>query len=425
MIRFGLPLLMASTIAACALPDQRAAQDPSPRTPALSKPRLDGMTARIRDDVERHRIPGAVMLVARDGKVVYQEAIGWQDAADRTPMRNDSIFRIYSMTKPIVSAAVMMMVEDGRLQLGEPVSRYLPELKGLKVGVERTDASGKPVLERVAATREMTIQDLLRHTSGLTYGVFGNSLVKDEYKRAGVDSFNQTNAEFISRLATVPLQFQPGTTWEYSRSTDVLGALLERVSGQSLATHLSDRIFKPLGMVDTGFWVPPENQRRLAEPFSVDPDSKAPVRLIEVRTPPRLESGGGGLVSTAADYLRFAQMLINGGELDGVRLLAPKTVAFMTADHLGPIRNRSQARGPAYLPGPGYGFGLGFGTRLATGESATPGTPGDHYWGGVGGTYFWIDPRERTIAIWMMQAPGQREYYRGWFRNEVYAAMLP
>jgi CubicO group peptidase (beta-lactamase class C family) len=416
---------LAAALAGCAAPPPSSSQHASPQASGFAAPRLEAMSARVRDDVARQQIPGAVFLLARDGKVVEQQAIGWQDPERKVPMRSDAIFRIYSMTKPIVSTAVMMMVEDGRLQLNEPVSRYLPELKGLQVGVEKPGPDGKPTLERVPAAREMTIQDLLRHTSGLTYGVFGSSLVKDEYKRVGVDSTDQSNQEFIGKLATVPLQFQPATVWEYSRSTDVLGALLERVSGQTLAEHLSQRIFKPLKMQDTGFWVPPAQQSRIAEPFPLDPSTKTPVRLIDVRKPPKLESGGGGLVSTAADYLRFAQMMLNGGELDGVRLLSPKTVSYMTADHLGRMRERSQARGLAYLPGPGYGFGLGFGTRVSTGEAAVPGSVGDHYWGGVGGTYFWIDPQEKTVAIWMMQAPGQREYYRAWFRNEVYAAMLP
>lgn len=423
MIRSTLPVLAVALLAACAAPE--STQSAAPLTTRFSASQLDAMSARVRADVAQGRIPGAVYLLARNGKIVDTQSIGWQDAAGKVPMRSDSIFRIYSMSKPIVSVAVMMMVEDGRLQLADPVSRYLPELKGLRVGVEKTDAAGKPVLELVPAQREMTVQDLMRHTSGLTYGVFGKSLVKEEYKRLDVDATEQSNTEFISRLAKVPLQFQPGTTWEYSRSTDVLGALLERVSGQTLAAHLQQRIFTPLQMKDTGFWVPQAQQARIAEPFAIDPDSKVPVGLIDVRHAPKLESGGGGLVSTAADYFRFAQMLLNGGEIDGVRLLSPKTVAYMTADHLGTIAGPSLARGPAYLPGPGYGFGLGFGTRTGTGEAATPGSVGDYYWGGVGGTYFWVDPKEKTVAIWMMQAPGQREYYRAWFRNKVYSAMTP
>jgi CubicO group peptidase (beta-lactamase class C family) len=338
-------------------------------------------------------------------------------------MRKDSIFRIYSMTKPIVSVAVMMLVEEGRLQITEPVSKYIPELKNLKVGVEKTDDAGNKKLELVPAAREITIQDLLRHTSGLTYGVFGKSLVKDEYTKAGVDSRDQTNAEVMQKLAAVPLHFQPGTTWEYSRSVDVLGHLLERVSGQPLDAHLEARIFKPLGMKDSGFWVPAPKQNRIAEAFDTDPDSKAKVTLTEIRSAPKLLSGGGGAVSTAGDYLRFAQMLLNGGELDGVRLLSRKTVEYMMSDHLGAVRASSLQRGAAYLPGPGYGFGLGFAVRKEQGRSPVPGSVGEYFWGGVTGTYFWIDPQEQLVVVLMLAAPDQRLHYRYLTRQLVYAAL--
>ena len=378
----------------------------------LDKARLDRLERFVRADVERGRIPGAVMLVMRDGKVVMNKAIGQQDAAKGIPMRGDSIFRIYSMTKPIVSVAAMMLVEEGKLQLSDPVSMHIPELKGLKVGVEKADG-----LDIVPATREPTVHDIFRHTSGFTYGVFGKNMVKELYTKAGVDGWDQTNAEFIKKLATVPLMSQPGTQWEYSRSVDVLGVVIERISGQTLDKFLEARILKPLGMKDSGFWVPAEKQARIAEPFPVDPDSKQPVKLTEIRQEPKLLSGGGGMVSTAADYLRFTRMMLNGGELDGVRILSKKTVEYMTTDHIGPVR------GPAYLPGPGYGFGLGVAVRLTDGQAATPGSAGDYNWGGLGGTYFWVDPKEKLIAIWMMQAPGQRVYYRGIYRNGIYGAM--
>jgi CubicO group peptidase (beta-lactamase class C family) len=379
--------------------------------------RLQKLTARVRSDIEHKRIPGAVMLIARGDQVIYEEALGAQDPATGQPMEVDSIFRIYSMTKPIVSVGVMMLVEEGRLQLSDPASRYLPELRGLKVGVEARGRDGKPVLETVPAVREMTVQDLLRHTSGLTYGVFGKSLVKSEYLKAGIHTGTMSNAELVRALGRLPLAYQPGSTWEYSRSTDVLGALIERISGQPLDVWLEERILRPLAMHDTGFWVEPSKQSRLAEPFPVDPDSGQVTRLIDVKSKPVFLSGGGGMVSTARDYLRFSRMLLQGGELDGVRLLSRKTIQYMISDHLGEIR------GPAYSPGAGYGFGLGFGVRTAGGESAIPGTRGDAYWGGLGGTYFWIDPREDLVAIWMMQAPGQRTHYRSLYRNMVYGAM--
>jgi CubicO group peptidase (beta-lactamase class C family) len=279
-------------------------------------------------------------------------------------------------------------------------------------------------LELVPAAREITIQDLLRHTSGFTYGIFGKSLVKDEYKKLDVDSWDQTNAEVMKKLAAAPLQFQPGTTWEYSRSVDVLGHLLERISGQPLDQYLQEKLFKPLGMKDSGFWVAPEKQGRIAEAFETDPDTKAKVSLIDIRKAPKLLSGGGGAVSTAGDYLRFTQMLLNGGELDGVRILSRKTVAYMLSDHLGTVRATSLQRGAAYLPGPGYGFGLGFAVRTESGEASTPGTVGDANWGGLGGTYFWVDPKENLSVVWMAQGPGQRNYYRQLVRTGVYGALV-
>ncbi len=382
----------------------------------LSTERLDAFTAQLQADVDRGRIPGAVVLVARDGRVVYEKAIGRQDANAGTPMRVDSLFRIYSMTKPIVSVATMMLVERGRIALADPVSQHLPELRGLKVGVEKAGADGKPTLELVAAQREMTVQDLLRHTSGLTYGVFGKSLVKSEYDKARVDANDITNGELLNRLAKVPLHFQPGSTWEYGRSTDVLGALIERVSGQPLDTFLRENLFVPLKMTDTDFWVDPARQDRIAEPLAMDPDSKQPITLLDIRRKPSYLAGGQGLVSSARDYWRFQQMVLNGGVIDGVRILSPKTVRYMLSDHLDGIR------GPAYLPGPGYGFGLGYAVRLTDGGPAVPGSAGDAHWGGYGGTAFWIDPRERMVAVLMLQAPNQRNYYRAVFRNRLYGS---
>lgn len=362
----------------------------------------------IAADVDRGRIPGVVMMVQRDGQLLYRKTLGKQDPAKGEPMREDSIFRLYSMTKPIVSVGLMMLVEDGRILLSDPLSKHIPELKGLKVGVEK---DGK--LEIVAAQREPTIHDLLRHTSGFTYGVFGKSLVKELYKKNGVDASDHSNAELVQKLAKVPLMHQPGTTWEYSRSTDVLGHVIERVSGQTLDVYLQARILGPLGMKDTAFYADPARQPRLAEAFAKDPDSGAAINLLKVREPPKYLAGGQGLVSTAADYLRFAQMLLNGGELGGVRILSRKTIEYMTSDHLGALRG----------PGPGYGFGLGFAVRHGNGLASAEGSAGDYNWAGLGGTYFWVDPKERLVAVWMMQAPNQRNYYRELFRNMVYGAL--
>jgi CubicO group peptidase (beta-lactamase class C family) len=395
MVRKLVAISLLALLAACA--------GPAPLGGAgLDARGLQRMESVVRADVEKKRIPGAVMLVARDGRVLHQSATGLQDPQKGTPMRTDSIFRLYSMTKPIVTVAAMMLVEEGKLQLSDPVSMHVPDLKGLRVGVEK---DGR--LEIVPAVREPTVHDLMRHTSGFTYGVFGKSLVKDLYKKNDVDGTDHDLAQFVKKLASVPLMYQPGTTWEYGRSTDVLGYVVERVSGMPLDAFLEARIFKPLGMKDTAFYVPADKLDRLAEPFA------GGGAMLDVTKKPKYLAGGQGLVGTAADYFRFAQMLLNGGELNGARLLSKKTVEYMTSDHLGAIRG----------PTPGYGFGLGFTVRLADGQSPLAGTAGDYNWAGLGGTYFWVDPKERLVGVWMMQNIPLRGHYRSLYRNLVYGAL--
>ena len=373
---------------------------------------LTRLSDAFRAEIERGRLPGAVMLVGRRGRIGWFEAMGTADPVRGTAMAHDTIFRIYSMTKPIVSLAVMMLVEEGRLLLSDPVSRYLPEYAGQKVAVQRGDA-----IELVPVTRDATVQDVLRHTSGLAYEFTGDSPVQRRYAELRVGSLSRTNAEFSEELASLPLMHQPGTRWEYSRSTDTLGRLVEVVAGTSLGTFLAERILEPLGMVDTAFHVPQEKQHRLADAFPVDPDSGATVRLLKVTEAPRFESGGGGLVSTAADYARFLLMLQGGGALDGERIVSRKILEWMTADHLGGIPNRSPL-----LP-PGHGFGLGFAVRLQAGIDASPGSVGQYFWSGLAGTTFWVDPCERMFALLLVQAPNQREYCRSLFRTLAYAAL--
>jgi CubicO group peptidase (beta-lactamase class C family) len=383
--------------------------------------RLDRLTTAVQSRIDAKHIPGVVILLARNDEVIYQQALGMRDPARGTAMTMDTIFRIYSMTKPIVSVAIMMLVEEGHILISDPVAKYFPALERLQVGIEKTDAYGHKRLELVPAQRPITIHDLLRHTSGFTYGIFGDSLVKAEYRKADVDDLRATNDQLVRKLAVVPLAHQPGTMWEYSRSTDVLGALIERLSGQPLDTFLEQRILKPLGMADSGFWVPPAKQDRLAEAFALDPDTGNPIKQIDVRSKPPFLSGGGGMVSTVSDYLRFLRMLYNEGCVDGMRLLSRKTVRYMTSDHLAALPGA--AAHPNFLAGPGYGFGLGFAVRTLTGTAPIPGSVGDYHWSGLGGTYFWIDPQEKLIALWMMQAPEQRAYYRQLYRNMVYAAL--
>jgi CubicO group peptidase (beta-lactamase class C family) len=363
----------------------------------------------LRREVASGRLPGAVAMIARHGQIGLFEAVGQQNPGTGATMKTDSIFRIYSMTKPLVSVAVMMLVERGQLLLSDPVSRWLPEYANQQVAT----AKGLEPVRQAA-----TVQDLLRHTAGLTYEFLGDSAVQRQYGAVDIASRERTNAEFSQTLAALPLQFQPGTVWGYSRATDVLGRLVEVVSGQGLGAFLQTEIFGPLGMVDTGFDVPTEQQHRIAEPFAHDPDGGVPMKVIEPRQVPAMEGGGGGLMSTAMDYTRFLQCLRNRGELDGVRLLGPHTVDYMTADHLGGI----PADG-TLLP-PGHGFGLGFAVRTHLGLAPVPGSVGMYYWGGIAGTTFFVDPALDMYAMLLIQAPNQRDYYRPLFRNLVYAALV-
>jgi CubicO group peptidase (beta-lactamase class C family) len=393
----------------------------TPATSALADPQglgfaaggLDCLRRALRREVEQKRLPGAVALIARQGKLGFLEGFGVQDPASGTPMQVDSIFRIYSMTKPIVSVAIMMLVEEGRLFLSDPLAKYVPAFADPKVAVER---DGR--VDLVPAERPITIQDLLRHTSGLTYEFVGAGAVQRMYLDRKLPSTDQTNAEQVERLASLPLFSQPGRQWDYSRSTDVLGRVVEIVSGETLGQVLQKRIFAAIGMVDTAFHVPTEKQSRIAEPFANDPDTGDAVRLLDIRRPAKFESGGGGLVSTIGDYARFLAMLAAGGTLDGRRLLARKTIDLMRSDHLGPnVRRGSE------LLQPGHGFGLGFAVQTEPGMSIMPGSVGLYFWGGIAGTTFWIDPAEELYAMMLVQAPGQRDYYRALFRTLVYGAL--
>jgi CubicO group peptidase (beta-lactamase class C family) len=383
----------------------------TPEDIGLSSSALARLGTVLSGEVTNGRLPGAVALIARRGRLAYFESFGRRDPAGDAPMSRDSIFRIYSMTKPIVSVAAMMLWEEGRFLLSDPIAKYLPDLADLKVAVQRGAEVGL-----VPAARPITIQDLLRHTSGLTYEFRGNGPVHKMYMAAKIYNRHQSNADQVATLSKMPLLHQPGSTWEYSRSTDVIGRLIEVLSGVSLGDHLKSAILAPLGMVDTAFHVAAADHGRLAEAFAKDPDSGAAVQLIQVKEAPQFQSGGGGLVSTAGDYARFLQMLLNCGRLDGVRLLSRKTVELMTADHLGPIT------GAPDLLLPGYGFGLGFAVRLQAGISPVPGSIGQYFWGGLAGTTFWVDPAEQLFALMLIQAPNQRDYYRNLFRDLVYAA---
>ena len=389
----------------------------APEAAGFCPQRLEGLMAVLQNEVAAQRLPGAVAMVARRGTLALFNSVGALDPATGSPMPCDALFRIYSMTKPILSVAVMMLMEQGKLLLSDPVAKFLPEfakpqVAGLKEGMVVTQA----------ARQSATIQDLLRHTSGLTYEFMGSASVQRQYAQARMGSRERTLAEFTQELAHLPLMFEPGTAWEYGRATDVLGRLVEVVSGQRLGDYLTQHVLLPLGMHETWFSVPPEHHGRIAQPFAKDPEGGVQMKMIDVRENAALQSGGGGLASTALDYARFLQFMVNQGELDGTRLLGPRTVAYMTADHLGDIPVHSSAS-RALLP-PGHGFGLGFAVRKTLGVDTVPGSVGTYFWGGMAGTTFFVDPKEELFAILMLQAPNQREYYRMLFRDLVYAALV-
>lgn len=399
----------------------------------MSAQRLGRIGEFFRQEVDHGNLPGVVVLVARKGHLVYSQAIGFQNKAAAKPMSMDTIFRIYSMTKPLVSVAAVMLVEDGKLELTDPVSKFLPAMKGLQVSVPKPDAVfAKMTYTLVPADREMTVQDLLRHTSGLAYGeITQNAPVKEAYTTAGVyksdidfDARNLSPAEEVQRISKAPLAHQPGTVWEYSLASDMLGRVVEAASGKRLAEFLDERLFKPLSMNDSGFWVPKDKLGRLAEPLPVDPISGKPNKLIDVSAVPNNDSGGAGGVSTGADYLRFTQMLLNGGQLDGARVLSRTSVTLMTADHLGTRIDAPITPGELLLGTPGYTFGLGFAVRQGPGVAGVPGSAGEFMWAGYAGTYFWVDPKEQIVAVYMSQAPSPiRAYYRKLFKQIVYSAI--
>jgi len=414
LVSFALPLALAVSAAAQGLPTAK------PADVGLSAERLDRITQFIKADVDKGAIPGAVLMIVRNGKVAYFESVGMIDPDTKAPMTKDAIFRIYSMTKPITSVAVMMLAEQGKLSIDEPISKYIPAFKDMKVGVETKGEDGKPKLDLVPAQRQITIQDLLRHTSGITYGFFGTMLVKKAYVDADVFGGDPTNEQFADKIAKLPLAFQPGTTWDYSHSTDILGRLVEVVSGKSLYAYTKETLLDPLGMTDTSFYVTDKAKHaRIAEPFKNDRAIGAGISFNDPRVVEKWESGGGGMVGTVADYARFATMLMNGGTLDGKRYIGPKTLAFMTSDHMA----STIVPGPYYLPGSGYTFGLGFGVRRDAGMVPTAGSVGEYNWGGAGGTYFWADPKENMFVVFGMQSPKMRVPYRQVLRNMIYAAI--
>jgi CubicO group peptidase (beta-lactamase class C family) len=400
-----------------------------PETVDVSPDRLSRIRTVLQKEVDGDRLPGAVVMIARRGQLIYSEAIGFQDKAAGKPMTKDAIFRIYSMTKPLASVAAMMLVEEGSIQLTDPISKFLPQFTKMEVLVP--DKDGKATRE--IAKRQITIQDLFRHTAGFAYGEFSNvPELKAAYAEAKLfhptitaESRMITPEQFVAGIAKAPLVHEPGTTWEYSMAVDVLGRVVEVVSGQRLSAFLDERLFRPLNMVDTGFKVPEAQWSRIAEPLPKNPLTGGPSDImLDVKIDPLNDSGGGGAVSTAADYLRFCQMMLNGGTLDGRRYLSPTTVKLMTSDHLGNRPGSPLTPGALLMGVDGYTFGLGFMVRQGPGLAGVPGSEGEYMWAGAGGTFFWIDPKEQLAVVYMAQTPGAiRPYYRRMIKALVAQAL--
>jgi CubicO group peptidase (beta-lactamase class C family) len=385
--------------------------------------KLERITEFFKNEVAGGKIPGAIVLISQHGKPVYHEKFGVRDFNTKQPMTDDTIFTVFSMSKPITSVAAMMLVDEGKLKLDDPVSKYIPAFADAKVGVELKADNGEKKLELAPLKRPIAILDLMRHTSGITYGFYGDSLVRKAYANALIYGGDFNNAEFADRIAKLPLAEQPGTLWDYGHSTDVLGRVIEVISGKSLLRFEKEKLLDPLGMPDTDFYVTdPDKVARLAEPLPTDND----YRVGNDRTARRLmkwESGGGGMVSTIADFAKFSQMLLNGGSLDGKRYLSQKAFDEMTADHVGPTSG--VARDYFYFPGDGFGFGLGFGVRTGPGNAKPPppGSLGELKWDGASGCYFAIDAKQDMFFVLMEQTPSQRQRIQPALKKLIYEAM--
>jgi CubicO group peptidase (beta-lactamase class C family) len=395
------------------------AESPSTAAANLSREKLQRVGDYIRNEIATGKIPGAVILIQQHGQPVYFESFGLRDF--KRPMTADSIFRLYSMSKPITSVAAMMLVEDGKLSLNDSVAKYIPDFANVKVGVEKSDENGKAVLELEPLNRPITIEDLLRHTSGITYGFYGDSPVRKLYANSGLFDGDFDNAAFAERLAKLPLAEQPGTRWDYGHSTDVLGRVIEVVSGQSLFQFEKQRLLGPLGMNETAFYVADAEKRVLiAEPLPSDRFARPIAGISDPTLPRRWESGGAGMVGTIGDYARFAQMLLNGGTLVGRRYLKSGIITLMASDHIGP--ETGIARDQMYFPGDTSGFGLGFAVRTAVPPN-TSWPLGEYRWDGVGGAFFFVDPRDDMFAIFMVQAPSQSGRIQSALKTLIYQAL--
>ena len=410
-------MIIAAGLTGCkAIPEHRA------ESTDFSSQRLDRIREAMDARIEADRFAGAVGMIVHKDQTVLLDSYGYLDRESNTPMPADAIFRIASMTKPITSVGIMMLVEQGKISLIDPVSKYLPELAEMQVAVSSGKDPSDGEYTLVPANKPITIYDLLRHTSGFGYGFLYDTAVDRMYNEHRLGNADSTSSEFITTISQIPLKHQPGTVWEYSFSIDVLARVIEVVSGKPIDEYFQTHIFAPLGMIDTGYFVPESKLDRLASVYYTDPQlgmsREDRINAQDVTTPPTFLAGGSGLFSTASDYARFCRMLLGGGQLDGHRLLAPSTVRLMTSDHIGRISEDTRW----VRIGSGYGFGLGFAVRLADGGSPFIGSQGDYGWAGAWGTGFWVDPKHDLIGIFMIQNYWQHTY-RNEFRTLVYQAM--
>lgn len=431
-------ILLASLLLSCCLLGNFAtAQNlpvAKPEEVGMSSARLKNIKSALQAEVDKGNIPGAVVMINRKGKLVYSETVGYQNKATSKAMSKDSIFRIYSMSKPLASVAAMILVEEGKMQLADPISKFMPEFANMQVSIATKDSSGNVEYSLVPASRPITVQDLLRHTSGIAYPeITANPTIKKAYTDAGLyvqggtdyDQRRVTPQEMISGIAKAPLSTQPGTNWEYGMSVDLLSRVVEIVSGKRLGDFLQERVFSPLKMNDTSFSVSADKAGRIAEPFATDPFTKTPIKLLDVTIKPNNDSGGAGAAGTAGDYMNFVSMMLNGGELNGQRILSPMTVNLMASDMLGSRTAVPLSPGQLLMGVDGYTFGLGFMVRQGQGLASVDGSPGEYMWAGAAGTFFWIDPKEQMAVVVMSQVPGPiRPYYRRMIKQLVSSAVI-
>ena len=384
--------------------------------------KLERVGEYFRDQIANGKIPGAILLIQQHGKPVYHEFFGVQDVVSKQPMTDQTIFRLFSMTKAITSVAAMMLVDEGKLPLEDPIAKYIPSFANVKVGAEKKNEDGTKTLELVPPNRPPTILDLMRHTSGITYGFYGDSLVRKAYAAANLYAGDFDLAEFAERIAKLPLHDQPGSLWQYGHSTDVLARIMEIVSGKTLLEVEREKLLDPLGMKDTGFFVTdPEKQKLIAQPMPNDSDFRVG-RENNPQVPKKWQSASGGMVSTMSDFARFAQMLLDGGKFEGKTYLSPKAFELMTTDQVGP--GSGVARDYFYFPGDGFGFGLGLAVRTDPGNAKPPpGSLGELKWDGASGCYFVIDRKQDMFFVLLEQTPSQRQPIQKAVKQLIYEAM--